>query len=50
VECLEIDDRNVLVAGDTLNDYSLYTQGFPGVVVGRAEAACRWNDWTTSRA
>jgi glucosylglycerol-phosphate synthase len=39
VEHLGIADEDVLVAGDTLNDYSLYTQGFRGVVVGRAEAA-----------
>ncbi|HEX6965852.1 MAG TPA: glucosylglycerol-phosphate synthase [Gemmatimonadaceae bacterium] len=41
VEHLEIDPDNVLVAGDTLNDQSLFTQGFRGVVVGRAEAALR---------
>ena len=27
----------VLVAGDTLNDLALFTEGFPGVVVGNAE-------------
>ena len=39
VDYLEIADEDVLVAGDTLNDYSLYTQGFRGVVVGRSEKA-----------
>lgn len=38
---LGIRDEDVLVAGDTLNDYSLFTQGFRGVVVGHAEAALR---------
>ncbi len=32
-------DAAVLVAGDTLNDLSLYETGFPGVVVGQAEPA-----------
>ena len=41
VEHLGIADSDVLVAGDTLNDYSLYTQGFRGVVVGHAEVALR---------
>ena len=39
VEHLGIADEEVLTAGDTLNDYSLYVQGFRGVVVGRAERA-----------
>lgn len=32
-------EKNVLVAGDTLNDLSLYSTGYKGVVVGAAEAA-----------
>jgi len=36
---LDIDDGEVLVAGDTLNDLSMYAEGFPGVVVGGAERA-----------
>ena len=36
---LGIDPDRVLVAGDTLNDLSLYQHGFPGVVVGGAEPA-----------
>lgn len=39
VDHLGIADEKVLVAGDTLNDLSLYEQGFRGVVVGRAEKA-----------
>mgnify|MGYP001240539475 CR=1 FL=1 len=34
-----IDADAVLVAGDTLNDLSMYQQGFPGVCVGESEAA-----------
>lgn len=34
-----IDPDAVLVAGDTLNDLSMYQQGFPGVCVGESEAA-----------
>jgi glucosylglycerol-phosphate synthase len=34
---LGIDPADVLVAGDTLNDLSLYQTGFKGVVVGEAE-------------
>ncbi|HEX5438942.1 MAG TPA: HAD-IIB family hydrolase [Gemmatimonadaceae bacterium] len=41
VEHLGISPDAVLVAGDTLNDQSLFTQGFRGVVVGEAEAALR---------
>ncbi len=41
VEYLDVDDEDVLVAGDTLNDRSLYTQGFRGVVVGHAEKALK---------
>lgn len=37
IEHLEIDSDRVLVAGDTLNDLSMYGRGFPGVCVGRAE-------------
>lgn len=39
VEQLGLPDQQVMVAGDTLNDLSLFQHGFPGVVVGRAEAA-----------
>lgn len=41
VDYLRVADEDVLVAGDTLNDYSLYTQGFRGVVVGHSERALR---------
>lgn len=37
VEMLHIDEDCVLVAGDTLNDLSLYQTGYKGVVVGKAE-------------
>lgn len=36
---LGLNAGQVLVAGDTLNDLALFTQGFPGVVVGNAEPA-----------
>ncbi len=36
---LGIDAQDVLVAGDTLNDLSLYDTGYRGVVVGHAEPA-----------
>lgn len=39
VEHLHIDEESVLVAGDTLNDLSLYKTGYKGVVVGKAEQA-----------
>ena len=39
VEALGIEPTEVLVAGDTLNDLSLYGHGFYGVVVGGAEPA-----------
>ncbi len=39
VEQLGLPAKRVLVAGDTLNDLSLYLYGFPGVVVGNAEPA-----------
>ncbi len=38
VEHLHVDADDVLVAGDTLNDLSLYRTGYKGVVVGQAEA------------
>ncbi|BBA34533.1 glucosylglycerol-phosphate synthase [Methylocaldum marinum] len=37
VELLDIDPEDVFVAGDTLNDLSLFEQGFKGVCVGRSE-------------
>ncbi|MFD2538988.1 glucosylglycerol-phosphate synthase [Sphingobacterium chuzhouense] len=39
VEHLDINEENVLVAGDTLNDLSLYDTEYKGVVVGEAEPA-----------
>lgn len=36
---LGVEDRRVLVAGDTLNDFSMLASGLPGVVVGGAERA-----------
>ncbi len=36
---LGIDPERVLVAGDTLNDLSMYEQGFMGVCVGESEPA-----------
>ncbi|RPE06007.1 glucosylglycerol-phosphate synthase [Chitinophaga lutea] len=39
VKLLQIPETDVLVAGDTLNDLSLYGRGFKGVVVGEAEHA-----------
>ncbi|MDF2386645.1 glucosylglycerol-phosphate synthase [Nostoc ellipsosporum NOK] len=39
VKLLNIDPSHILVAGDTLNDLSLYNTGYKGVVVGRAEQA-----------
>lgn len=39
VEHLGVDPATVLVAGDTLNDLSLFETGLPGVVVGGAEPA-----------
>ncbi|HET8770551.1 MAG TPA: HAD family hydrolase [Gemmatimonadaceae bacterium] len=35
----QMSDHEVLVAGDTLNDLSMLTAGFPAVVVGGAEPA-----------
>ncbi|WP_328185287.1 glucosylglycerol-phosphate synthase [Marinobacter sp. OP 3.4] len=45
---LGADPENVLVAGDTLNDLSMYEQGFIGVCVGESEPALL--DATESRA
>ncbi|WP_339806876.1 glucosylglycerol-phosphate synthase [uncultured Marinobacter sp.] len=45
---LGADPENVLVAGDTLNDLSMYEQGFIGVCVGESEPALL--DATQSRA
>lgn len=39
VQQMGVDSDDVLVAGDTLNDLSLYEAGFHGVVVGEAEPA-----------
>lgn len=37
VTFLKEEPENILVAGDTLNDLSLYDTGYKGVVVGKAE-------------
>ncbi len=37
VQLMEMEKDQVLVAGDTMNDLSLYETGFKGVVVGAAE-------------
>jgi glucosylglycerol-phosphate synthase len=39
VKMMDIGAEDVLVAGDTLNDLSLYETGYKGVVVGAAEPA-----------
>lgn len=39
VSLLGVDENEVLVAGDTLNDLSMYEAGFQGVCVGESEAA-----------
>lgn len=39
VHDLGVDMNQVLVAGDTLNDLSMFEQGFRGVCVGESEAA-----------
>ncbi|HEY0296554.1 MAG TPA: glucosylglycerol-phosphate synthase [Bordetella sp.] len=39
VEHLELDPDAILVAGDTLNDASMYREGFIGVCVGDSEPA-----------
>lgn len=38
VEWLELEPEDVLVAGDTLNDLSLFRTGYKGVCVGESEA------------
>lgn len=48
IEHLQIDEEEVLVAGDTLNDLSMYEQGFKGVCVGESEQALL--DATSERA
>ena len=37
IKLLKVNSKDVLVAGDTLNDLSLYNTGYKGVVVGAAE-------------
>ncbi|HCN84376.1 MAG TPA: glucosylglycerol-phosphate synthase, partial [Sphingobacteriaceae bacterium] len=37
IKLLQISHQDILVAGDTLNDLSLYNTGYKGVVVGSAE-------------
>ncbi|GAA4304284.1 glucosylglycerol-phosphate synthase [Compostibacter hankyongensis] len=39
VKMMNFSEKQILVAGDTLNDYSLYETGYRGVVVGAAEEA-----------
>lgn len=39
VKMMGIAEKQILVAGDTLNDLSLYRTGYKGVVVGAAEQA-----------
>ncbi|MBS7701200.1 MULTISPECIES: HAD family hydrolase [unclassified Chelatococcus] len=41
IKHLRLDPRDVLVAGDTLNDLSLFESGFAGVAVGNSEPALR---------
>lgn len=48
IEHLAVSEDEVLVAGDTLNDLSMYEQGFKGVCVGESEAALL--DATADRA
>ncbi len=38
---LELEGVPVLVAGDSLNDLAMFEAGYPGVMVGNAEAALR---------
>ncbi|MES2407589.1 MAG: glucosylglycerol-phosphate synthase [Pseudomonadota bacterium] len=38
-EHLKLDPESVVTAGDTLNDLSMFTAGFQGIVVGGAEPA-----------
>ncbi|RYG00163.1 MAG: HAD-IIB family hydrolase, partial [Chitinophagaceae bacterium] len=37
ISLLKVPEENILVAGDTMNDLSLYETGYKGVVVGKAE-------------
>lgn len=39
IACLDLDLDDVVVAGDTLNDFSMFAAGFKGIVVGGAEPA-----------
>lgn len=39
IKMIDLDARQVLVAGDTLNDLAMYKTGYKGVVVGDAEEA-----------
>ena len=39
IKMMDLDAQEVLVAGDTLNDLSMYKTGYKGVVVGDAEEA-----------
>lgn len=39
VEHLDVDEPRVLVAGDTMNDFSMLASGLPAVAVGNSEAA-----------
>lgn len=48
IEHLQVSEDEVLVAGDTLNDLSMYEQGFKGVCVGESETALL--DATADRA
>lgn len=48
IEHLQVCEEEVLVAGDTLNDLSMYEQGFKGVCVGESETALL--DATADRA
>lgn len=48
IEHLGIDQQRVLVAGDTMNDLSMYEAGFSGVCVGESEPALL--EATTGRA
>jgi hydroxymethylpyrimidine pyrophosphatase-like HAD family hydrolase len=41
VDALQIAPQSVLVAGDTMNDLSLFETGFKGVAVGNSEPALR---------
>ncbi|CAH1687845.1 Alpha,alpha-trehalose-phosphate synthase [Hyphomicrobiales bacterium] len=41
IEHLGLDSNDVLVAGDTLNDLSLFETGYAGVAVGNSEPALR---------